>query len=277
MLGSSGRARVLAVTDAFEAAGRAEQANARIRPVRIDGDLVRRPATEQTATVHALLRFLRDQQQLECVPDPVGICNGVDTLRYLPGVSGGQGWYHQHTDQGLASAARLLRTVHDAGRDWTPPADAVWGAPPVPADEIVCCHGDPGPWNFVWHDDQAVGLIDWDYLHPGPRVDDVAYALQWFVPCRSDEFALDWHHFAEVPDRRHRIEVFLRAYGDLPGFDVVGAVVRRMTATRDLVRRLAEQGQEPQRTWVADGALERADDEIGWVLRHRDLLTGGGP
>ncbi len=115
--------------------------------------------------------------------------------------------------------------------------------------------GDPGPWNFIWHDNDAVGLIDWDYLHPAPRLDDVAYALQWFVPLRSDEFTLEWHHFPEVPDRHQRIAVFLQAYGELPSFDVVDAVTGRMEATRELVQQLAEDGQEPQRTWVLDGAL----------------------
>lgn len=135
------------------------------------------------------------------------------------------------------------------------------------------CHGDPGPWNFVWRDRAAIGLIDWDYLHRGPRLDDVAYALHWFVPLRSDELALRWHHFPEVPDRRHRIRVFLDAYGDVPDFDVVDVVTARIEATRDLVRRLANAGQEPQRTWVQDGALEREDEEITWIRenRHRYL------
>jgi Ser/Thr protein kinase RdoA (MazF antagonist) len=80
----------------------------------------------------------------------------------------------------------------------------------------VFCHGDPGPWNFVWRDQEAVGLIDWDYLHPAPRLHDVAYALQWFGPLRRDEFVLDWHHFPVIPNRRDRVRAFIDAYGGLP-------------------------------------------------------------
>jgi aminoglycoside phosphotransferase (APT) family kinase protein len=250
-----------------EAAARAEAANAQARPVRIADGLVTRPAS--TATVHDFLRFL----DLDCVPEPVSLQNSIETLRYIPGASGGDAWYHQHTDEGLSSAARLLRRIHDASQGWSPPATATWGAPAVPADDLVYCHGDPGPWNFVWNDNTAVGLIDWDYLHPGPRLHDIAYALHWFVPLRSDEFALDWHHFPEVPDRRHRIAVFLDAYGDLPAFEVVDVVTARMAATRDLVRQLAENGQEPQRTWVLDGSLDRDNEEIAWIRDHRDQLT----
>jgi len=260
------------VDDPLDALDRAAEANARFRPVEIEAEVVTRPATAATLTVHRLLRHLR-ARGLAGVPEPLGIHDGRESLRFLEGESGGAGWYHQHTDDGLASAARFLRRVHDAGVDWDPPEDAVWGAPPIPGDDTVLCHGDPGPWNFVWRDQAAVGLIDWDYLHPGPRLDDVAYALRWFVPLRADEHALHWHHFPEVPDRRRRVRVFLEAYGDLPVFDVADAVARRIRATRDLMASLADDGVEPQRTWVADGALEREDEEIRWVEQNRHLFS----
>lgn len=256
----------------MEAAERAAGANAEFRPVTVDGDIVTRPASGVSDTVHSYLGHLRGQG-LRCVPEPLTICDGVETLHYLDGVSGGDGWYYQHTEQGLVSAARLLRTIHDAGRDWTPPPRAVWGALPVAGDDIVFCHGDPGPWNFVWRDQEAVGLIDWDYLHPAPRLDDVAYALHWFGPLRRDEFVLDWHHFPAVPNRRKRVWAFVNAYGGLPRFDVSEAVMARMQATSDLARSLAQAGQEPQRTWVADGALDRDAAEIAWVRDHRAELS----
>ncbi len=258
--------------DALAAGARAEKVNQEARPVRIEGEVVRRPAAEATSTVHSFLHHLRSQG-LECVPEPMGVRDGVESLRFIEGASGGDGWYHQHSDHGLASAARLLRRIHDASQKWTPPNDAVWGAPVAGGDDIVYCHGDPGTWNFIWRDNEAVALIDWDYLHPAPRLDDVAYALQWFTPLRSDQLTLQWHHFSELPERRHRIQVFLDAYGELPAFDVVDAVTARMQATSDLVQALAHQGQEPQRTWVADGALEQAAAEIAWVRDHRDLIT----
>ena len=249
------------------AADRATEVNEQHRSVEISDDVVTRPVLPATATVQAYLEHLRGRGVVQ-IPQPLGLDGGTERLAFLPGDSGGDGWRHQHTDEGLASAARLLRRVHDAGLDWTPPEGAVWGAPAQDGDDIVFCHGDPGPWNFVWRDREAVGLIDWDYLHPAPRIDDVAYALRWFVPLRSDEMALEWHHFPEVPDRPQRIEVFLEAYGDLPRFDVTEAVVARIESTIALVHELAERGQEPQRTWVEEGWVDHDLKEIAWIREH---------
>jgi Ser/Thr protein kinase RdoA (MazF antagonist) len=242
-----------------------------LRPIEIVGHVVRRPAQPSTPTVHAFLRHLRTTG-FDCVPAPLGLHAGRETLSYLPGASGREGWFAQHSLDGLRSAARLLRNLRDASVGWSPPDDALWGAPPVPGPGLVMCHGDPGPWNFVWDGDQAVGLIDWDFLHPGPRLDDVAYALRWFAPARSDALALDWHHFPEVPDRRARIEAFLQAYGDLPSFDHAEAIARRMEATIEIERSLAEAGVEPQRTWVEEGHLDEEAEEVRWVREHRSLL-----
>lgn len=256
----------------FAAVDRAAEANELHRPVTIEDGVVTRPAGDHTATVFSYLRHLR-AQGLDCVPEPLGFEDGVERLTFIAGEDGGQGWYHQHTDQGLASAARLLRRIHDAGAGWTPPDDAVWGAVPVAGDDLVLCHGDPGPWNFVWQDREAVGLIDWDYLHPAPRVDDVAYALRWFAPLRSDEHALEWHHFPVVPDRAARVRTFIEAYGGLPDFDVVDAVTDRIRTVTALMCDLADRGVEPQRTWVADGAAERDLEEIAWIEEHREQLS----
>ena len=126
---------------------------------------------------------------------------------------------------------------------------------------------------------QAVGLVDWDYLHPAPRTDDLAYALVWFAPLRSDEMALEWHHFPQVPDRPARVRAFLDAYG--PGSlrveDVVEEVVASVARTASLELDLARRGVEPQRSWVADGSQEAAAAEIRWLRDNRERLVGSQP
>jgi hypothetical protein len=255
-----------------ERMGRAAEVNALHRPVVMTGETVTRPAGPAAQTVHSFLRHLRTQG-LECVPQPLSRDGDTETLRYIDGDSGGDGWRHQHDEAGLRSAARLLRRIHDASTDWQPPADAVFSAPAVPGETRVFCHGDPGPWNFVWRDGKAVALIDWDMLHPAPRLDDVAYALLWFAPMRDDEACLDWHHFTEVPDRAARIRTFLDSYGSLPPFDVADSVIQRRRATIAHAGALADQGVEPHRTWVAEGSLDDEAAEISWIETNRALFS----
>ena len=254
-----------------KALNRSAEVNAQLRPIELTSETVARPAGPHTPTVHSFLRHLHEKG-LDCVPEPVSLDDETETLRFIEGESGGDGWKNQHDEQGLRSAARLLRRIHDASADWVPPDNAVFAAPTAEGGDVFV-HGDPGPWNFVWRDGEAVALIDWDFLHPAPRLEDVAYALLWFAPLRDDESALQWHHFPQVPDRRARIEAFLDAYGIAADFDVADAVVRRVRHTIEHVRFLADQGQEPQRTWVAEGSVEREElAAIEWIEDNRALF-----
>jgi hypothetical protein len=243
-----------------------------LRPISIQDGVVTRPASAWSPTVHAFLRHLRGQG-LTCVPEPIAVEGPVERLVAIEGDAGADGWAHQHSDAGLRSAASLLRELHDASVGWKPPPDAVFCAPDVASEaEMVWCHGDVGPWNMVWRGDEAVGLIDWDFLHRGPRLNDVAYALRWFTPARDDEMALTWHHFPAVPDRAARVPIFLQTYGALPPFDVAETIAARMEATMALEVSLAVAGVEPQRTWVADGSQEWAAGEARWVRQHAYLF-----
>lgn len=255
-----------------EVLNRAAEVNEQFRRVELTPETVTRPAGPHTATVHSFLRHLL-AQGVDCVPEPVALDNATETLRFIGGESGGDAWKHQHGEQGLRSAARLLRRIHDASADWIPPEDAVFAAPPVAGGEVYV-HGDPGPWNFVWRGGEAVALIDWDFLHRAPRLSDVAYALHWFAPLRDDQAALEWHHFPTIPDRRSRIVALLDAYGMPADLDVADAVIERIRYTSDHVRFLAEQGREPQRTWVAEGDVDKEElADIAWVEANRSLCS----
>ena len=255
-----------------EVSSRASEVNEHFRPIELTSETVVRPAGPHTRTVHSFLRHLR-QKGLDCVPEPMSLDGETETLRFIEGESGGDGWKNQHDEEGLRSAARLLRRIHDASADWAPPDDAVFAAPTGGGGDVFV-NGDPGPWNFVWRDGEAVALIDWDFLHRAPRLDDVAYALRWFAPLRDDASALEWHHFPQVPDRLARIEAFLDAYGMASDLDVADAVVRRIHSTIEHVRFLADRGQEPQRTWIAEGAVERQElAEVAWIEEHRSLFS----
>ena len=242
----------------------------------VDGDvtisdgLVLRPVRPWTGAVHALLTHLREQG-LECVPEPVGVRDDVEAVTYLEGECGGDGLRHQYDEAGLASAARLLRRIHDATESFEPPDVVEWAHPPVPGARTVC-HGDPGPWNFVWRDGEAVGLVDWDHASPAPPVDDVAYALDTFAPFRPDDEVLEHHGFPDVPDRAARVRTFVDAYGLADRSGLVDRVVDRQQRTVDRVLTLADRGLEPWAGWVRSGLLEDLRARPRWTRAHRHLL-----
>jgi hypothetical protein len=243
------------------------------RAVTITDDLVLRPVRPWTATVHAFLEHLRTAG-LTSVPEPVGIEGDVAAVHFIPGDSGDAAWPHEHTAEGVRSAAHLLREIHEASRGFVPPTDATWALAAQPRADVVC-HGDPGPWNMVWDGPRAIGLIDWDLAHPAPAMSDVAYALEYFTPFRSDEVACDTtdgHHFPAPPDRRARLSAFASAYGLESTTGLVDRVIDRQAATISQVQDLAERHIQPQRAWVEEGFLDELRTRLRWSREHRYLF-----
>lgn len=249
------------------------------------GDTVRRPLTPWSASVHQLLlhleavgypyspRFLGiDQQQREVLSFIPGT-SGADG--YVEGAGqGGDSWAKVVPAEGLRRFAEFLRDYHAAVATFVPPADACWvtGSGPVDPAHIIC-HGDFGPWNVVWDNDAPVGLIDWDFAHPGPARDDVTDALRFVAPFVDDVQAVRWMRYPAPPCRGRRIALFLQAYGaDDGSVTVVDDVLAGLQRTIGLVAALAAAGREPQVTWVADGWLDRLGEQAAWARRHRELF-----
>lgn len=220
-----------------------------MRVVHIRGDVVSRPRKRWTPTVHSLLLYLHG-----CglpVPEPLGYDEHLEYVRLVKGAAGDDAWPHQLQLPGLRSAGALLRQIHDASRDWQPPAVAQWSVPPTPSP--VICHGDPQPANFAWRDGQVVGLFDWDAARPAPPISDVAYALLWFIPVNADNDELHRRGFTDLPNRRARAEALLEGYGWDQPIDILETAVSRHVQAIDEVVLLGNQGHEPAASWVAAG------------------------
>src|SRR5689334_11868726 len=91
------------------------------------GDHVLRPSNPNTAAIHAFLRHLR-AQGFDGASDPIGIGpDGRERLAFIPGDVGFPpypAW--AQTDLALASAAALMRRLHDASVGFVAPPDAAW-------------------------------------------------------------------------------------------------------------------------------------------------------
>ncbi|WP_238430626.1 aminoglycoside phosphotransferase family protein [Frankia nepalensis] len=242
------------------------------RVVRI-GDTVRRPVHPWSASVHELLRYLREIGFLYA-PRLLGIDDeGREVLSYIGGESGGRAWAKVAENEGLVAMARLLRGYHEAVRGFSPVAEAGWAARTgaVNTGELVC-HGDFGPWNLVWRGYRPVGILDWDYAWPARPIHDVAYALEYVAPFRDDGTCLRWLGYSAPPDRRRRLEVFAEAYGLSSTVGLVDEVVAQQRAVWQRARLLAAQGRQPQVAWRESGVLDAAAERIRWSRANRHLF-----
>ncbi|WP_375389779.1 phosphotransferase [uncultured Amnibacterium sp.] len=245
-----------------------------MRVVRREGDVVVRRTSWWSPAVHDLLRHLERQGFPESVRLLGLDADGNERLALIEGVGGMEAWRRIVPVAGLREYARLIRRYHDAVRDYAPPADAEWmiGRRALAPDEIVT-HGDVGPWNTVWRGDRAIGLIDWDQAAPRPGLHDVAYALEYAVPFRSDEDAMAQIGFPAPPDRAARLRAFAAAYG-LPGTDgLVDAVLAEQEETLRANVAVAARGLEPHASWIADGFVAAQQRRIDWTAANRHLFA----
>lgn len=150
-------------------------------PVARRGEEVLREAGPWTASVQKLLAHLREAG-LEWVPEPRGWAkDGRETLEYLKGKVPNYplpDWAYD--EKVLVTASKWLRQLHDATAGFDDPS-LTWRAPRHAPAEVIC-HNDFAPYNFVFKDHKLVGVIDWDFASPGPRLWDVAYLAYRLVP-----------------------------------------------------------------------------------------------
>lgn len=250
-----------------------EFASDSLRVVRREGDAVVRRTGWWTPAVHGLLRHLEERGFAESVR-VLGIdADGNEVLRYVEGTSGEAAWAEVVPEAGLREYARLIRRYHDAVRDHRPDDGLEWMTrPPGMRPGELVAHGDPGPWNTVWRDGRPVALLDWDLAGPRPPLYDVAYALEYVAPFRSDEHAMRFMAHPSPPDRPGRIRTFAAAYGLLTTDGLVDAVIAQQESTLADTLALAARGLHPHVEWVAEGFADEQRARIAWSRAHRDLL-----
>ena len=188
-----------------------------------DGDTVSRPSGEWTPAVHRLLHHL-DTAGVPGVPKPMGITTyRREVLSFVTGVVPTYrmpGWVWSQT--ALESSAQLLRRVHDAtaGADLQGP----WRSAIHEPVEVIC-HNDFATYNLVFEGESVVGVIDWDFASPGPRLWDLAYLAYRIVPLscgdRRDGFTDE--------ERERRLRHLIAAYGwDGEPRDVISVLHERL-------------------------------------------------
>ena len=231
-----------------------------VHKIRRVGDTVIRPAGEHTASVHRLLRHLRSSGFTRG-PEPLAYEQDKDTetLSFVPGeVSGYPLAESFTTERALVSAARLLRSYHDATADFAPTQQDRWDLPVQHPAEVIC-HGDFAPYNCVVNNGAVTGLFDFDTAHPGPRLWDLGYAAYRWVPLTSPD-----HPEVSISrsDQSNRLILFCEAYGWPDSLDaVVEAAADRLVALVAMMFERAEGGSVAFQRHIDEGhhLLYRAD------------------
>ena len=223
-----------------------------LTPVVRVGDTVRRPIGPWSPAVHALLLHL-EEVGFTRAPRFLGIDDeDREVLSFLPGAVANWPWPEPMlTDDGPRKVGGWLREYHFAVRSFAPPDGTIWRDGSVREPGQLVLHGDPGPWNAVWSDDNLQGFIDWDLAGPGDPHDEMLEALWHVVPLYDDDACRE-AGFRDGCDRMHRAAVFLEAYGANLSFPNEGslaeAVLEHARAQRAKTLRLSEAGVEP---WVS--------------------------
>lgn len=218
------------------------------------GNLVHRPSGPWSKSVHALLNHLHTVG-FSAAPHPLGFDEtGNEILTFLQGdVCNYPLSAAASSLTALESSAKLLRAYHDATVTFlqTHPAGQTWMFPARSPAEVIC-HGDFAPYNVVLDGDQAIGLIDFDTAHPGPRAWDLAYALYRWGPLSN---APDLVSFGDLDNRIARARRFCEVYGLAPADRavLVDGVSARLQALADHIVTEAAQGNQAFQANMADG------------------------
>ncbi|GIF67022.1 hypothetical protein Ais01nite_50570 [Asanoa ishikariensis] len=215
------------------------------------GDTVRRPVGPHTDAVDALLHHLHDVG-FTGAPRPLGRDEqGRQVLEFVPGES-----TMDIDPRDLPDLGGLLRDLHAATAEFTPPPDAGWhieippvGVPGSPVGEVIC-HHDAAPWNLV-RAERGWVLIDWDNAGPGSRTWEVAYSALTCCGMRPDR---------PVEESAARLRSFVDGYGLDPALRpaLAGLLGVNAGAMYDLLATAARDGRQPwARIYTEDGPYWR--------------------
>lgn len=194
---------------------RTERRASTIGWVQGDHRTVRRPARPNTDLVHLALDRLADAEA-SWAPRFVGLDGDVEVLSWLPGQTVGD-WRERPAL--LDELARMIRQLHDVTADLT-------------ADHGCLVHDDLQPRNVVV-DGERLGLIDWEQLRPGERVEDAAQLCWSFT---------DLNVGGEVDAVGQRWRRVLDVYGLVDRTEVVSVALAKIDRCIEDILRGAELG-----------------------------------
>jgi tRNA A-37 threonylcarbamoyl transferase component Bud32 len=186
------------------------------------------------------------ERDLTWAPRFLGIDGDREVLSWLPGQTIDDWWDRPDS---LDELTRAVRQLHDV----TAPL----------ADSAECLvHDDLQPRNVVVDGDR-IGLIDWEQLRPGRRVEDVAQLCWSFTSIGPG---------AEVEAVGRRWRQVLDIYGLNDRADVVSVAVAKIERCIDDILRAADLGSARHQRLEARGDHEDLAQIKTWIETNRVRL-----
>lgn len=240
------------------------------------GDQIIRPANPWSADVHAFLNYLT-KENFQYVPKPYGFTEQEEEiLSYVPGKAYNYPLPKMFLqDEVIVQAAQLLYTYHQAGKKYMSRLTnkETWMLPPVSPEEVMC-HGDFAPYNVTIIDGKPEGIIDFDTLHPGPALWDVAYAVYRWVPFTSPK---NPDHYDNLEEQIRKTKVFMDAYhATIKEREQLAAMMaKRLNTLVQFMLDQADGGDEDFERNVEDGHVKLYLDDIQYILENeREIING---
>jgi hypothetical protein len=237
---------------------------------------VYKPSHPWTHNIHAFLDTLR-KQGFKQAPEPLGFDEvGNEILSYLDGETSDYPLPEDiRSKKTLVSSAKLLRCYHDVSTAYlkTLSSEQRWMLP-VQEPQEVMCHGDFAPYNICFKGDEAVGIIDFETVHPGPRIWDIVYTLYCFSPFKHQGSP---DGFGTLDEQIERAKLFLDAYdiSEEERYDIPTLMVERLEALSIFLCQAAKAGDEKYQQHERDGHHLNYQKDILYIEQNEERIRRG--
>lgn len=136
------------------------------------------------------------------------------------------------------------------------------------------CHGDFAPYNVVLDGEQAIGIIDFDTCHPGPRSWDIAYALYRWSPFTNPN---NKDGFGTIEDQILRARLFCQAYGlsDEQRIGLTNLIIERLEVLVDFLLAQAQKGNKDFELNMKDGHHLLYLADVEYIKNHLTTIEDG--